>query len=118
MRGARGSKSVILAFRVPTISVGARDEGARGSKEVRGAKESEGMLHKVLGSPPHLWGQEVRGQRGVGGQRGTKGTKGREVYCIIGFRVPATSVGARGEEAMGSKGVRGAKESKACYTRF
>ena len=33
-----------------------------------------------------------------------KGGKGSEAYCITGFRVPTTSVGARGEGAMGSKG--------------
>ena len=42
------------------------------------------------------------GARGEGAieQRGVKGSK---AYCILGFRVPSTSVGARGEEAKGSK---------------
>ena len=44
--------------------------------------------------------------------RGRKGVKGSKAYCILGFRVTTTSVGARGEGAKGSKGVRGAKGSK------
>ena len=44
--------------------------------------------------------------------RGQKGVKGSEAYCILAFRVPITSVGARGEGQRGSKGVWGAKGSK------
>ena len=33
--------------------------------------------------------------------------KGSEAYSILGFRVPTTSVGARGEGAKGSKGGEG-----------
>ena len=33
-----------------------------------------------------------------------KGAKGSEAYCILGFRVPTISVGARGEGARRSKG--------------
>ena len=40
VKGVRGSKGVILGFRVPTTSVGARGEGEQG---LRGAKGSEGM---------------------------------------------------------------------------
>ena len=35
----------ILGFRVPTTSVGARGDGVKGSKRVRGAKGSDGMLY-------------------------------------------------------------------------
>ena len=43
---------------------------------------------------------------------GGKGVKGSEAYCILGFRVLTTSVGERGEGQRGSKGVRGAKGSE------
>ena len=33
-----------------------------------------------------------------------KGSEGSEVYCILGFRVPTTSVGAKGEGAKKSEG--------------
>ena len=32
--------------------------------------------------------------------------KGSEAYCILGFRVPTTSVGARDEGAKGSEGSK------------
>ena len=35
--------------------------------------------------------------------------KGSEAYCIVGFRVPTTSLGARGE---------GAKGQSILYTKF
>ena len=43
------------------------------------------------------------------GARG-QGAKGSEAYSILGFRVPTTSVGAWGEGAKGSK--RGQREAK------
>ena len=72
----------------------------------------------MVGSPPHLWGQ---------GGNEVKGSKG---YIIVGFRVPTTSVGARGSN--GGEQVRGSKRyvipgfsvpttsvgAKVCYTRF
>ena len=42
--------------------------------------------------------------------------KGSKAYCILGFRVPTTSVGARGEGRRGAKrqrGVKGVKGSEA-----
>ena len=71
-----------------------------------------------------MWWQGARGSEGVEGSkgvilgfrvpttsvgargevRGVKGSKGSEAYCILGFRVPTTSMGARGEGATGSKG--------------
>ena len=42
-----------------------------------------------------------RSEGGKGEQRGAKGSK---AYCILGFRVPTTSVGARGEGVKGSEG--------------
>ena len=41
----------------------------------------------------------MRGQGGVKGGKGEQRGGGKEskVYCILGFRVPTTSVGARGE---------------------
>ena len=47
-----------------------------------------------MSSPP-LWGQGVRGQKGV---------KGSKAYYILGYRVPTTSGGAKGEGAKGSEG--------------
>ena len=48
--------------------------------------------------------------------------KGDEAYCILGFRVPTTSVGARGAGQRGAKGVKGSEGSKGeqsiFYTRF
>ena len=44
--------------------------------------------------------------------RGQRGSEGDEAYCILGFRVPTTSVGARGVGQRGVKGVKGSKESK------
>ena len=38
-----------------------------------------------------------------------KGVKGSKAYCILGFRVPATSVGARGK---GSKGAKGSERDQ------
>ena len=38
------------------------------------------------------------------GARGKRGVKGSKVYCILGFRVPTTSVGGRGKGSEGSKG--------------
>ena len=35
--------------------------------------------------------------------------KGSESYCVLGFRVPTTSVGARGEGAIEQRGVKGSK---------
>ena len=35
--------------------------------------------------------------------------KGSEAYCVLGFRVPTTSVGARGEGAIEQRGVKGSK---------
>ena len=42
-----------------------------------------------------------------------KGAKGNEAYCILGYRVPTTSVGARGEGVKGSEG-----EQSILYTRL
>ena len=42
-----------------------------------------------------------------------EGVKGSEAYCILGFRVPTTSVGARDEGAKGSEG-----EQSILFTRF
>ena len=39
--------------------------------------------------------------------QGKGGVKGGKAYCILGFRVPTTSVGARGEGAKGSEGGEG-----------
>ena len=39
--------------------------------------------------------------------------KGSKVYSILGFRVPTTSVGARGEGVKGSEG-----EQSVFYTRL
>ena len=87
---------VILCFRVPTTSVGARGEGEQGGRAggegselgargselgARGSKESMlglrgaswGMLYYVLGYLPPLWGQGARGERG--GKAGGKGSK-------------------------------------------
>ena len=47
-----------------------------------------------MSSPP-LWGQGVRGQKGV---------KGSKAYYILGYRVPTTSVGQRERERKGVKG--------------
>ena len=51
------------------------------------------------------------------------GTKGSKAYCILGFRVPTTSVGERGEgerrRAKGMKGSEGGEgEQSVFYTRF
>ena len=40
----------------------------------------------------------------VGVRRGQRGVKGSKAYCILGFRVSTTSVRARGEGAKGSEG--------------
>ena len=42
--------------------------------------------------------------RGSGWAKGSKRSKGSKVYVILGFRVPTTSVGARGEGARGARG--------------
>ena len=36
--------------------------------------------------------------------RRSEEAKGSKAYCILGFRVPTTSVGARGEGVKGSEG--------------
>ena len=85
-KGVKGSKVYsILGFRVPTTSVGAWDEAAKGSKggeggegEQRGAKGSEGeqsIFHTrfTVGSPPPLWEHGMRERRE---QRGAKGSEG------------------------------------------
>ena len=36
-----------------------------------------------------------------------RGSKGDKAYCILDFRVPTTSMGARGQR--GAKGVKGSK---------
>ena len=38
--------------------------------------------------------------------------KGSEAYCILGYRVPTTSVGGRGEGAKGSEGGKGEQGGK------
>ena len=38
------------------------------------------------------------------GARGKREVKGSKMYCILGFRVPTTSVGGRGKGAKGSEG--------------
>ena len=38
-----------------------------------------------------------------------KGTKGNEVYCILGYRVPTTSVGQWVRGKMEQRGVKGSK---------
>ena len=40
------------------------------------------------------------------GARGKREVKGSKVYCILGFRVPTTSVGGRGKGAKGSERER------------
>ena len=80
----------------------------------------------------------MRGQKGVKGSKayyilgyrvpttsvGAKGegVKRSEAYCVLGFRVPTTSVGARGEGAIEQRGVKGAskgvREQSILYTRF
>ena len=47
------------------------------------------------------------------GTKGSEGAKGSEAYCILGFWVPTTFVGARGEGAKGSEW-----EQSVLYTRF
>ena len=47
--------------------------------------------------------------KGAKGEQRGEGSKGKWGYVILGFRVPTTSVGARGE---GRRGVKGAKGSK------
>ena len=42
---------------------------------------------------------------GTGGE-GDQGGKESKAYCILGFRVPTTSVGARGERQRGVKGSK------------
>ena len=37
------------------------------------------MLYYVLGSPPHVWGQGVRGSEGVRGSKGARGARGVRV---------------------------------------
>ena len=54
---------------------GVRGQGEQGGKGVSGSK---GMLYQVLGSPPPLWGQGVRGQ---GGARGEREQGGARVCC-------------------------------------
>ena len=52
-----------------------------------------------------------REQRGPNGSEGERtGAKGSKVYSILGFRVPITSVGTRGEGGRGER--RGPKRSK------
>ena len=57
--------------------------------------------------------------------RESKGGKGSEAYVILGFRVPTTSVGARGEVVRASKGAKVVRRSKGgewtgqvCYAMF
>ena len=50
------------------------------------------------------------------GQGGVKGAKGSKAYCILGFRVATTCVGARGERVRRSEGGKG--EQSILYTRF
>ena len=51
-----------------------------------------------------LGGSQSRpGKLGARGERKRSRVKGREAYCILGYRVPATSVGERGEGAKGSE---------------
>ena len=38
--------------------------------------------------------------------------RGSKEYVILGFRVPTTSVGARGEVVRGSEGCSGAREAQ------
>ena len=61
------------------------------------------MCYTWFKGPHHLFGGKGEGPRG---------SKGSEAYVILGFRVPTTSVGARGE------GVRGKGEQGICFTRF
>ena len=57
-----------------------------------------------------------RARRSEGEQRGAKGAKRSEAYHILGFRVPITSVGVRGEGQKGAKGSEG--EQSILYTRY
>ena len=77
----------------------------------------------------------ARGERARRSEGEQREAKRSEAYHILGFRVPTTSVGARGEEAKGDKaycilglgsppplwgqGVRGSKGGQSVlYTRF
>ena len=54
--------------------------------------------------------------RGRGGVKGQRGGKGEQSILYTRFRVPTTSVGARGE---GQKGVKGSEgEQSILYARF
>ena len=50
------------------------------------------------------------------GARGKRGVKGSKVYCILGFRVPTTSVRGRGKGSEGGqrerKGVKGSERER------
>ena len=46
------------------------------------------------------------------GARGKREVKGSKVYCILGFRVPTTSVGGRGKGAKGSEGSEGGQREQ------
>ena len=50
------------------------------------------------------------------GEQSGEGSKGKRGYVILGFRVPTTSVGARGERVRRSEGGKG--EQSILYTRF
>ena len=52
----------------------------------------------------------MRGQGGVNGSKGKhRVAKRSEAYVILGFRVPTTSVGVRGERARRSKVAKGSE---------
>ena len=109
MRGKGGKAYCMLGFRVPTTSVGARDEGvkgskggAKGAKGVKGDEGSKGGLGPALGLGPASGQPCALGQpRASLGPR----AKGSKAYCMLGFRVPTTSVGTKGERAKGAKHI-------------
>ena len=49
----------------------------------------------------------ARGERARRSEGEQRGTKRSEAYHILGFRVPTTSVGVRGEGQKGAKGSEG-----------
>ena len=59
----------------------------------------------------------MTGQGGVKGSKGEqRGAKRSEAYHILGFRVPTTSLGVRGEGQKEAKRSEG--EQSILYTRF
>ena len=66
-------------------------KGAKGSEGVKGSEESKGGQREQRAK-----GSEVYSILGFRVPTTSVGTKGSKAYCILGFRV-TTSVGERGE---------------------